>query len=97
MYQMSPFHPILVFCLFIVACTYQTNNNNDKIIFAHHITNGTGQNIWLQADSIQFENPEVSDNRVVVKTLWDNDSLYFLFQVADDNLQAFLTEKNSPC
>ena len=89
---------IFVFCLFFVTCTLQPQK--DKIIFSYHITSGFGseglQNAWLKADSIQFEKPEESDNRVVVKTLWNNDSLYFLFQVSDNILRAFQTEKDHP-
>ena len=95
---MSKRHSIFVFCIFIVSCAYQPDN--DKTIISYRTKFGFKpeglQDNWLYADSILFENPEESDNRVVVKTLWDNDSLYFLFQVSDTVLRAIQTEKDHP-
>ena len=90
-------------CNFLFLCNSCSSNqsyiNDDKTItsyFCEHITIGTWTNDWSAADSIQFENPDASDNRVVVKTLWNNDSLYFLFKVSDNILRAFQTEKDHP-
>lgn len=52
---------------------------------------------WLTADSISFEGTECkSKNVVIVKTLWDERFLYFLFKVSDKNLQAYQTEQDHP-
>lgn len=52
---------------------------------------------WFLADSISFTGSECgSRNKVIVKTLWNKDYLYFLFKVSDKNLQAYQTEQDNP-
>lgn len=51
---------------------------------------------WRQADSVCFENQQESDNKTIVKTLWNEDSLYICFQVDDKDLRAYQTEKDHP-
>lgn len=84
-------------CLLIMSCN---GPGKGKTILSRFITNtiivGSWQNDWSQADSIRMEDAKVSDNKVVIKSLWDNDSLYFRFQVADKDLRAIQTEKDHP-
>ena len=52
---------------------------------------------WLTVDSITFSGIGCgSRNKVVVKTLWNEAALYFLFKVSDKNLQAYQTEQDHP-
>ena len=88
----------LIPVFFLFACKQQLNDK--KTIFSQYSTSGirleNSQDIWLQVDSVWFENREISDNTVSVKSLWDRDSLYFLFRVTDKTLRAFQTEKDHP-
>lgn len=43
-----------------------------------------------------LENPDVSDNQMIVRSYWDSDSLYFHFEVRDTDLRAFQTEQDHP-
>lgn len=51
---------------------------------------------WLKADSISFENQQISNNKTTVKTLWNEDSLYICFRVEDRDLRAYQSEKDHP-
>lgn len=51
---------------------------------------------WQKADSTLIENARASDNKLVVKSLWNNDSLYFQFRVYDKILRAVQTEQDHP-
>ncbi|WP_278965461.1 carbohydrate-binding family 9-like protein [Alistipes senegalensis] len=46
--------------------------------------------------SLCLENPDVSDNQMIVRSCWDSDSLYFRFEVRDTDLRAFQTEQDHP-
>lgn len=46
--------------------------------------------------SLCLENPDVSDNQMIVRSYWDSDSLYFRFEVRDTDLRAFQTEQDHP-
>ena len=87
---------LLCFAIQIVAgqpkVIHSKYSKNDIII------NGLEDEMaWSGADSISFNgNICNSKNVVVVKTLWNNDFLYFLFKVSDENLQAHQTEQDHP-
>jgi hypothetical protein len=51
---------------------------------------------WSDADSVFCKDSLESDNHFIVKTLWNNDSLYFRFLVKDSKLIAHQTEKDHP-
>lgn len=78
---------ILIVAFTITGCT----SRNDKIISAFHVNRG-----WQKTDSIILENSKASDNRVIVKSLWNSDSLYFLFDVSDRLLRAEQTIQDHP-
>jgi hypothetical protein len=84
-------HIILILNLIII--TGFKPADNDKIIMSKYIKE---EKDWSTAEYIQFENTEESDNTVKVKSLWDNDSLYILFDVLDKDLRAYQTEKDHP-
>lgn len=75
----------------------------EKIFFAKYTVNniiidGADDGVaWKQADSISFNGlKQGSENTVCVKSLWNEDFLYFLFKVTDTNLQAHQTEQDHP-
>jgi hypothetical protein len=43
---------------------------------------------WSQAKYVTFSNPSRSENHVKVYTLWDNNYLYFAYEVKDSDLEA---------
>ncbi len=72
----------------ILGCT---SKKEIKTISASHVNSG-----WQKTDSILFENPQTSDNKVIVKSLWDSDSLYFRFEVEDKVLRAVQIVQDHP-
>ncbi|MDR0430572.1 MAG: prolyl oligopeptidase family serine peptidase [Tannerellaceae bacterium] len=70
------------------------------VIFSVYTGNwqGIGHNAaaWLQTKPAFFENQAESDNKVSIRSLWDKDSLYFFFDVKDEELRAFQKEKDHP-
>jgi hypothetical protein len=78
---------ILILVGTITGCASKKN----KMISAFPVNKG-----WQKTDSILFENPQVSDNRVIVKSLWNSDSLYFRFDVSDRLLRAEQTVQDHP-
>jgi hypothetical protein len=46
------------------------------------------ETVWGQANVVTFYNPLRSDNSVKVSVLWDNDNLYFGYDVTDAELEA---------
>lgn len=52
---------------------------------------------WKDARSIEIADElKRSDNRVSISTMWDEDNLYFLFNVCDRDLQATQTVRDHP-
>lgn len=74
---------------FLMACS---SSKNQKILYAYYTDDSKCP--WILADSIFFDNPQESDNKVIVKTLWNSDSLLFLFTVKDLDLRAYQQEKD---
>jgi hypothetical protein len=73
----------------------------EKVVHAHLSAGGVtidgleSEPSWLTADSVTFDGQSCgSANIAVVKMLWDNDFLYLLFKVSDENLQAYQTEQD---
>jgi len=88
---------ILSFFFLGITCKHQIGEAETIYSrYSDNIQTRNRQNDWSQADSIHFENIRESDNKGVVKTLWNADSLYFRFQVTDNILRAFQTEKDHP-
>lgn len=56
--------------------------------FARH----SSQNKWELASAVYIDSKGLSDNTVMVRSLWDEDSLYFRFDVRDADLWATQTE-----
>ena len=54
------------------------------------------KNDWSDADCVFFEDKTISDNNTSVKTFWDWDSLYFRFEVEDNDLRAYQIEQDHP-
>lgn len=46
------------------------------------------ENVWNQANYVTFSNPSRSDNQVKVYTLYDDNNLYFAYEVTDAQLEA---------
>jgi parallel beta-helix repeat protein len=46
------------------------------------------ENVWSKANYVTFSNPSRSDNQVKVYTLWDDNNLYFAYDVSDPNQEA---------
>lgn len=67
-----------------------------KVIVSVFIKDKQKENIELLVKPVFFEAPTKSDNRVEVRSIWDNDSLYFLIEVVDKDLRAYQHEKDHP-
>lgn len=52
--------------------------------------------IMLKHDSLSSQDPRRSDNRVMVKTLWDMKNLYIAYRVWDHDLRAKVTSRDGP-
>jgi hypothetical protein len=75
-------------------------NKNKKILYRYTkvppVINGRlNRNIWKRAnviyfqhDSLHSKDPRHTSNKVVVRTLWDDNNLYIAYGVKDNNLQA---------
>lgn len=50
---------------------------------------------WDGIPTSQLENAERSDNLIIVRSAWNNDSLYFRFDVSDTKLWAVVRENDS--
>lgn len=91
LYLLLILFPINAFC---------GKENESRIIHSFFVNDwkGIGKNksAWTLSKPIFFENPAISDNKVNVYSLWDVDSLYFAFEVEDNNLIAFQKEKDHP-
>lgn len=81
----------------------QFSIGQQRIIYSNYSTNDIvidgleTENDWILSDSISFDGVEnKSENTVVVKSLWDEDYLYFLFKVSDTNLQSHQVEQDHP-
>jgi hypothetical protein len=83
----------LLLILFVTVVSGFKPAGSDKIIYSKYIND---MKDWNSVDYIQFDNKNESDNTVKVKSLWDSDSLYILFDVLDKNLRAYQTEKDHP-
>jgi hypothetical protein len=83
-------HVFLFLLIFTVAFAPK---EKDKIIRSKFAGKANRKD-WSLSDVISFHNPQKSDNRVTVGTLWDMDSLYFIFNVTDSDLRAIQTEKD---
>lgn len=68
---------------------FSTFTNNWKGI-------GRNVNVWSLAKTVSFDKLSESDNKASVRSLWDNDSLYFAFDVKDKHLMACRNEKDHP-
>ena len=92
---------ILYLCIFFISQNVicQTVKKLPTMLsnFTHN-WRGVGQNtnIWSSVKAISFEKLSESDNKVRVQSLWDNDSLYFTFEVEDKQLIAYRNEKDHP-
>jgi hypothetical protein len=82
-----------LFLCFLIITIVDTPKKEKKRICSKFIDK-TKERDWRLADPIHFHNANESDNEVTVKTLWDMDSIYFLFDVVDFYLRAFQTEKD---
>jgi len=67
-----------------------------KVIVSIFIKDQQEENIKLLANPIFFKAPTESDNQVEVRSVWDNDSLYFFIEVTDTDLKAYQHEKDHP-
>lgn len=54
----------------------------------------SSQKDWGLASSVYIGSSNISDNSVEVRSLWDEDSLYFRFDVQDKDLWATQTERD---
>ena len=52
------------------------------------IDGSLNESVWSLANSVTFSNPTQSDNTVKVSTLWDDQNLYFAYDVTDSQLEA---------
>lgn len=87
--------------LFLIILTMATSQSKNNRILTSHLFNYpiSDEHIgrdWSLSDSICFENLQESDNKVTVKSLWNRDSLYFLFKVTDKDLRAHQLKKDDP-
>jgi len=62
---------------------------------AYLVGNAIDSTAWAVAPSVTFRDTLVSDNTVVMRSLWTNDTLYFRFDVTDTRLWATCTENDS--
>jgi len=76
------------------SCTYTpppTSTLTALKILTPITTDGNMESVWNQANSVTFSNTAKSNNTVKVSTLYDNNNLYFAYQVTDSNLEAVNT------
>lgn len=84
----------------IVGCNSQVSSTSDTI-HARFISEKV-QPGWLSEEfdgsfSVVLNGEKAkSENNLSFFSLWDNDSLYFFFKVADNDLRAYQTEKDHP-
>lgn len=85
----SRYFPAIALALLTLAsCT-----PGDADVRVRRIPRGLApEECWPSADEVIFSDTNISDNTVRVRSLWNRDSLYFLFEVDDRNLWATQTE-----
>lgn len=93
----------LIFLIIGINVLFSGVKANEKVFYADYtesniIIDGNESEIaWRQTDSIGFNGfNHGSENTVYVKSLWNDDFLYFLFKVTDTNLQSHQTEQDHP-
>lgn len=80
------FRYLILLVLFIACCSVTEDN-----IVSHRMNGLSLQDSWGQASSVDISDNRISDNIVHLSSLWDEDSLYFRFDVEDSNLWATQT------
>jgi Carbohydrate family 9 binding domain-like len=92
------FIPILVASMFL-ASSFQGNTDkqiNSRFSKNKILIDGLSDD-WENNDYLFLEGKKVdSDNQVTIRSTWDYDSLYVLFEVKDKDLQAYQTIQDHP-
>jgi len=88
---------------FLVICNIIGLLNSDKVLVCHYtkipikIDAQLNEKGWESAGFIILQDPKKrTDNKVIVRTLWDEQNLYVAFHVQDKNLQAKQTVLDHP-
>ncbi len=85
-----------------IGCTASSDNSEaDPIVnstltalktLSPLIINGDlSENVWNLTNYVNFSNPYRSDNEINVYALWDDNNLYFAYEVTDANLESLDT------
>jgi hypothetical protein len=86
---------MVLICLiwFTMGCHKQSSNSSNTIysrFVAEKVQPGWHSEEFDESVSVSINGEKVkSENRLSVFSLWDNDSLYFFFKVADNDLHAY--------
>ena len=93
---------MVLICLIwsLINCQRQADNPLKTVyarFMAEKVQPGWYSEEFDESVSVAINGEKVkSENRFSVFSLWDNDSLYFFFKVADSDLRAYQTEKDHP-
>lgn len=83
----------LKYFILLIMCT-ACHSGRDCDIVAHKKGGLSLQDSWGLAASVKISDMKISDNTVSFSSLWDEDSLYFRFDVKDCNLWATQTNRD---
>lgn len=90
-----------ILSIIILFSLHAASHASEKIIYSKYTGQDTSiveiSNKWNDLDSVLLEGKDKgSDNSMVVKTQWDINNLYVLFDVKDTDLRAVQTEQDHP-
>ncbi len=95
------FATAMVFCICLLSCKSRPDSETRKVICTSYIRQPAfpawDSPAWNDTVCIVIDGEkESSENKMVVYSVWNQDSLWFFFKVTDSDLRAFQTDKDHP-
>lgn len=85
-----------IVCVLALASPTALHAAAERLLRSHRVADRSSGIDWTAADPLRMEQADASDNSTVIRSCWDCDSLYLLFEVRDRDLRACQTEKDHP-
>ncbi len=95
--QLAKKHKLLMYLISLVIITSCNTKPDSKLNVYSLYSKNQKQKDWKKVEAICFvDNQTGSENLVAVRSLWDQDSLYILFDITDEDLRAYQRDIDHP-